>query len=80
MPSEGKAPAKPLCLLDLRWSVTQSGSLATLQEYEPPSGELKKALDSQFGGLEAFKGKFNPTAAALQVQLVLALAIKDCRQ
>ena len=37
------------------------------QEYEPPSGELKEAIDRHFGGLEGLKSKFNPAAAAIQV-------------
>lgn len=45
-----------------------------LQDFEPPSGALKEALDAQFGGLEGFKGKFNPAAAALQALLFHTLS------
>jgi len=42
-------------------------NLCPTKEYEPPSGDLKAALDKQFGGLDGLKKQFNPTAAALQV-------------
>jgi Fe-Mn family superoxide dismutase len=33
---------------------------------EPPSGALSKAIDTQFGGLEGFKTKFNAALAGIQ--------------
>ena len=43
------------------------------QEFEPPSGELKTAIEKQFGDLDGLKSKFNPIAAAIQVLKLLAV-------
>ena len=37
------------------------------QDFEPPSGELAKALEAEFGSVDNFISKFNPKAAAVQV-------------
>ena len=37
-----------------------------LQEFEPPSGKVKEAIDGEFGSLDDFIAKFNPTTAAVQ--------------
>ena len=36
------------------------------QEFEPPSGKIKEAIDHEFGSLDDFIAKFNPTTAAVQ--------------
>jgi hypothetical protein len=36
------------------------------QEFEPPSGKVKEAIDEEFGSLDDFIAKFNPTTAAVQ--------------
>ena len=37
-----------------------------LQEFEPPSGELLKAIESNFGSLDNMISTFNPKTAAVQ--------------
>jgi superoxide dismutase len=37
------------------------------QEYEPPSGEIAKHIESDFGSLDALTATFNAKTAAIQV-------------
>ncbi len=39
-----------------------------LQEFEPPSGELLKAIESNFGSLDNMISTFNPKSAAVQAR------------
>lgn len=41
-------------------------NLCPAKEYVPPSGELERAIEECFGGLEQLKAKFNPAAASVQ--------------
>jgi len=41
-------------------------NLCPAKEYEPPAGDLKAAIEKQFGGLDGLKKQFNPAAAAIQ--------------
>lgn len=38
------------------------------QDYTPPSGELKAAIESQWKTLDNFTAKFNASTAAVQVR------------
>ena len=38
------------------------------QDYEPPSGELLRAIESDFGSLDHMVSIFNPKTAAVQVR------------
>ena len=42
------------------------------QDFEPPSGELLKAIESNFGSLDNMISTFNPTTAAVQARAALA--------
>ncbi len=37
------------------------------QDFEPPSGELAKAIEADFGSVDSLISKFNPKTAAVQV-------------
>mmetsp|Transcript_3865 Transcript_3865/g.10946 ORF Transcript_3865/g.10946 Transcript_3865/m.10946 type:complete len:221 (+) Transcript_3865:86-748(+) len=41
-------------------------NLCPAKDFEPPSGVLAAAIDTQFGSLEEFQGKFAATTAAVQ--------------
>lgn len=38
-----------------------------VQDFEPPSGELAKAIEAEFGSVDSLITKFNPKTAAVQV-------------
>lgn len=42
----------------------------TLQDFEPPSGDIKSAIEKDFGSVEDLSKKFNAKAATVQVQLL----------
>lgn len=37
------------------------------QDFEPPSGIIKEGIEQEWGSLDDFIAKFNPTTAAVQV-------------
>lgn len=37
------------------------------QDFEPPSGDLAKAIEAEFGSVDSLIAKFNPKTAAVQV-------------
>ena len=37
------------------------------QDFEPPSGKIKEGIEQEWGSLDDFIAKFNPTTAAVQV-------------
>lgn len=43
--------------------------ICTLQDFEPPSGDLKSAIEKDFGSVEDLSKKFNAKAATVQVCL-----------
>jgi len=40
-----------------------------LQDFEPPSGDIKSAIEKDFGSVEELSKKFNAKAATVQVWL-----------
>lgn len=42
-----------------------------VQDFEPPSGDLAKAIEADFGSVVNLISKFNPKAAAVQVMCTL---------
>jgi len=40
-----------------------------LQDFEPPSGEIKSAIEKDFGSVEELSKKFSAKAATVQVWL-----------
>ncbi len=38
-----------------------------LQDFEPPSGDIKSAIEKDFGSVEELSKKFNAKAATVQV-------------
>ena len=47
-------------------AVAKSGH-RTPQDFEPPSGKIKDGIEQEWGSLDDFIAKFNPTTAAVQV-------------
>lgn len=47
-----------------------------LQEFEPPSGELLKAIESNFGSLDNMISTFNPKTAAVQACAACPASVK----
>lgn len=43
---------------------------AHLQKYEPPSGDLEKQIEQDFGSLDKLVADFNPKTAAIQAWLL----------
>jgi len=41
--------------------------VAASQDFEPPSGKIKEGIEQEWGSLDDFIAKFNPTTAAVQV-------------
>ena len=46
-------------------------TLAILQDYEPPSGEIAKQIEKDFGSLDKLIPVFNAKTAAIQVRISL---------
>ena len=41
---------------------------ANMQDFEPPSGDLKSAIERDFGSVDDLSKKFNAKAATVQVR------------